>query len=225
MTRIVAMSDTHLLHNEVRVPDGDVLIHAGDALIRGGQEELGEFAKWWRGLPHETKLFVPGNHDKIFQNEWATAVEMMAGTEIIEHGRTTLAGVKTFASSWTPGGYPGVHRWAFHYPVQSPNTMWQNAGDPHTKLFVTHGPGLGIGDATSAKFGNANVGCPHLTARLMELAMFGDLEHHIFGHIHDGHGLYQLNLEQTKHKTMLFHNVAICDDYYKVGWEPTVIDL
>ena len=33
--RIVAMADTHLFHRELSVPDGDVLIHAGD-LCRGG---------------------------------------------------------------------------------------------------------------------------------------------------------------------------------------------
>ena len=34
--RIVAVADTHLFHDELRVPDGDVFIHAGD-LCRGGE--------------------------------------------------------------------------------------------------------------------------------------------------------------------------------------------
>ena len=38
--RIVAISDTHNLHEDLQnVPDGDVLIHCGDGLRRGGDEE------------------------------------------------------------------------------------------------------------------------------------------------------------------------------------------
>jgi hypothetical protein len=38
--RIVAVADTHLFHDELVVPAGDVFVHAGD-LCRGGElEEL-----------------------------------------------------------------------------------------------------------------------------------------------------------------------------------------
>ena len=52
--RIVALADTHMLHDKLRVPAGDVLVHAGD-LTRNG--ELGELARtfaWLASLPHAT---------------------------------------------------------------------------------------------------------------------------------------------------------------------------
>lgn len=35
MVRIVAVSDTHNHHRSLQVPDGDILIHAGDFTIHG----------------------------------------------------------------------------------------------------------------------------------------------------------------------------------------------
>jgi hypothetical protein len=45
--RIVAIADTHTCEQELRtVPDGDVLIHAGDMLRRGTAEELVRFSAY-----------------------------------------------------------------------------------------------------------------------------------------------------------------------------------
>lgn len=46
--RFVCMSDTHsLIHNvKFDVPDGDVLLHAGDFTKCGEVEEVKEFDKW-----------------------------------------------------------------------------------------------------------------------------------------------------------------------------------
>lgn len=66
--RIVLVSDTHNQFSKVKVPDGDILIHAGDATGSGSLREVTEFSKELRGLPHSHKVFVPGNHDWLF--EW-----------------------------------------------------------------------------------------------------------------------------------------------------------
>ena len=67
--RIVCISDTHLVHRDgdFPIPDGDLLIHAGDATYHGTQEEIREFNAWFAALPHANKIFVAGNHD------WAAA--------------------------------------------------------------------------------------------------------------------------------------------------------
>src|SRR4051812_17378826 len=49
--RIVAVSDTHLFHEELVLPPGDILVHAGDMCRGGTQEELGRAAAWLRSLP------------------------------------------------------------------------------------------------------------------------------------------------------------------------------
>src|SRR5690348_10066558 len=44
--RIVLVSDTHGLHDSVRIPDGDILIHAGDLTSSGEVREVAAAAKW-----------------------------------------------------------------------------------------------------------------------------------------------------------------------------------
>ena len=44
--RIVCISDTHGRHKKLKnIPDGDVLIHAGDITPRGEIEHLGSFCR------------------------------------------------------------------------------------------------------------------------------------------------------------------------------------
>ena len=45
--RLVCISDTHSMHRQVVVPDGDVLIHAGDCLGVGTLEELEDLDNWF----------------------------------------------------------------------------------------------------------------------------------------------------------------------------------
>ena len=61
--RLVLISDTHSLHGDLVIPDGDMLIHCGDYSNHGAFGDLLAFNKWLGKLPHEHKLVVSGNHD------------------------------------------------------------------------------------------------------------------------------------------------------------------
>lgn len=61
--KIVCISDTHMSHDAIEVPPGDVLIHAGDFTCGGSLKEVAGFANWFAGLPHKHKVLVAGNHD------------------------------------------------------------------------------------------------------------------------------------------------------------------
>lgn len=63
--RVVCISDTHNL--QPKIPDGDVLIHAGNLTQAGNLEELEETIKWLNSLPHTHKLVVGGEHDYLLQ--------------------------------------------------------------------------------------------------------------------------------------------------------------
>src|SRR6185369_9960531 len=73
--RIVATSDTHL--SNPQLPDGDVLIHAGDLCNYGSQSEYRRGLKWLASHKHPVKIYVPGNHDS-FAYEHARAALVMA---------------------------------------------------------------------------------------------------------------------------------------------------
>lgn len=62
-TRIVCISDTHSNH-EFNLPDGDILIHAGDLTRRGRSDELVQVLNWLKTLTKfRLKIIIAGNHD------------------------------------------------------------------------------------------------------------------------------------------------------------------
>ena len=61
--RIVLISDTHNLHRTLHMPEGDILVHAGDFTNNGTQKEIKDFDTWLAGLDYQHKILVPGNHD------------------------------------------------------------------------------------------------------------------------------------------------------------------
>ena len=85
--RIVCVSDTHLQHN-FKVPDGDLLIHAGDGTGRGSPSEVKRWFEWLASLPHPHKVVIAGNHDWMFQRDPAGAQRLIA--PYLERGITYL---------------------------------------------------------------------------------------------------------------------------------------
>ena len=68
--RFVCLSDTHMRHASIRVPDGDVLVHTGDFTNHGTLKQTLEFADWFASQPHKVKICVPGNHDMIMDKDY-----------------------------------------------------------------------------------------------------------------------------------------------------------
>ena len=64
LVRIVLISDTHNKHEKLEMPEGDLLIHAGDFTNTGTEQEIREFDMWLASLDFQHKILVPGNHDK-----------------------------------------------------------------------------------------------------------------------------------------------------------------
>lgn len=62
--RLVCIADTH--SQTVTIPDGDILIHAGDITHAGTVAELNTQFDWLRSKPHPVKIVIAGNHDYWF---------------------------------------------------------------------------------------------------------------------------------------------------------------
>jgi 3',5'-cyclic AMP phosphodiesterase CpdA len=73
MLTLVVMADTHMFHAGLVVPDGDVLIDAGDLCRIGSLHELAAACDFIDTLPHRYKIIVAGNHDRAFQDQPAGA--------------------------------------------------------------------------------------------------------------------------------------------------------
>ena len=62
-TRIVCVSDTHSRYH-FELPQGDILVHAGDFTLSGTQKEVEGFITWLKSLTqYRLKIFIAGNHD------------------------------------------------------------------------------------------------------------------------------------------------------------------
>jgi len=62
--KVVCISDTH--SNTTSIPNGDVLIHAGDMTNSGTVKDIQAQIDWLASLPHREKIIIAGNHDNFF---------------------------------------------------------------------------------------------------------------------------------------------------------------
>jgi predicted MPP superfamily phosphohydrolase len=75
--RLVCLSDTHFPPSAIQIPEGDVLIVAGDVCLRGHDYELELFDRFLGQLPHRHKLLVAGNHDWVLADAGREAAQSL----------------------------------------------------------------------------------------------------------------------------------------------------
>jgi predicted phosphohydrolase len=180
--RLVALADTHTFQEELLpVPEGDVLIHAGD-LCRGGRlEELRPVAGWLQSLPHRHKIVVAGNHDWCFTRELQAAKEILGPTiTYLQESEIAVEGVRFWGSPWQPT----FHDWAFNLPRGGELARkWALIPDG-IQVLITHGPPWGIGDRCDDL---ERAGCEELLKAVQRVRPWL----HLFGHIHPDGGFWR----------------------------------
>jgi hypothetical protein len=180
--RIVAVADTHMFHADLGIlPDGDVLIHAGD-LLRGGRlSELREAVAWLHAQPHRHKIFVAGNHDWCFVRELDAARELL-GPDIVylEDSGVVLEGVRFWGSPWQPE----YNQWAFNLPRAN---HWPRSGvDPrHYRRADYSWTAARRRNVSGMEEREGAPICERRSSRVRPVL-------HLFGHIHQDGGLWQI---------------------------------
>lgn len=213
MTKLVCISDTHQYHSAVNLPDGDILIHAGDFCGRGTATEVGNFLHWFEEQTHETKIVVPGNHDVILEKDESIRKEFeKAGIHLLidEEYVNKASGLKFYGVPWTPDFYPDI--WGFQ-ASKGPADMWERIPED-TDVLLSHGPPFGVADQIVLG------GSPHLGSKPFTDALydFGSPLTIICGHIHGGYGKHLLDPHTI-------YNVAVCTELYIPSNTPTVLEL
>ena len=213
---LVLIADTHLQHADLVVPDGDVLIHAGDfseGSGRSGYECTQDFLDWFTLQPHKHKIFIAGNHDF-----WAEKNRRQLAEEARTRGLiylmdewTEIDNVKFWGTPWVPG----LPNWAFHErSIDYANRRLAHT-DTDVDVMISHGPPRGILDEIHPQFGGPKeVGCPEL----YEWAMRYGPTYLVCGHIHERYGV----IPQAR---TTFINASVVDENYLLTNDPVVVTL
>lgn len=207
--QVVAFSDSHWKLDDLILPEGDVLICAGDwSVSNGGMSDLIKFSLFIKKQPHTHKIIISGNHDFIGQSEPSIVKESLkeAGAIYLSDSGVIINNTIFYGTPWCPE----FMNWAFMKPDYELGRYF-NRIPKETDILITHTPPYGICDSTEDGF---NVGSQKLLDRVLDVKP----AHHIFGHIHGCYGTeYSGNT--------VFHNVSVCNEKYELVNKPIVFEV
>lgn len=217
MTRITVISDTHTRHGLIPMedlPGGDILIHAGDIMNSGyNKNDILDFCTWFHSLDqYDTKIFIAGNHDRMFENHPEGVEELtniFLDIDYLQDADLDVDGVKIYGSPWQPEFYS----WAFNLPKNGIEIAGKWEAIPNnTDILITHGPAFGTLDTVVGRPWD-NLGCELLAQRIEVIKP----KIHICGHIHSGYGYV---FKDGTH----FFNAAVLDEQYEYTQKPMTFD-
>lgn len=228
---VVCVSDTH--NTKPNLPDGDILIHAGDLTQSGSRRELEEQIKWLDIQPHRYKVVIAGNHELCLDSQipssrtgassranaqdadsaainWKSLIYLENTSTVLRLGNRR--DIKVFGSPYTP-----KHgNWAFQYQ-RTNDAIWDEISIPEdTDILITHGPP------------KAHLDLGHMGCLFLRRALWG-MKHkpllHVFGHIHGGYGedvalwdSFQRAYEAVMDGESKWMNLGLLAYSWLVGW-------
>lgn len=225
--RMVCVSDTHELHRELILPDGDILIHAGDSTYVGDPEKLADFIDWLSSQPHKHKVFIAGNHEvtldkdldeKYIARRFGMVGDFQAIRDFVSRPREgvhylldqeiEIDGLRIYGAPWQPsfGGWGFNRARGTHI-----SEKWKKIPSG-IDILVTHGPAYGKRDLLDTY---ERVGCLDLLREIEERIK---PRVHVFGHIHNGYGV-------SESEGVVYINASSCGEDYTIRNKPIVYDL
>jgi Icc-related predicted phosphoesterase len=211
--RITFISDTHTKQLELDLPGGDLLIHAGDIMNSGRDKgDIHEFCEWFESQDYKHKIFVAGNHDRMFENHPLESNTIVNNYNVtyLQDDEDIIDDVKIYGSPWQPE-FMG---WAFNLPRRGDELKekW-DAIPKDTDILITHGPPQDHLDVSGPPYNEPHLGCELLRVKVDDQPP----KIHVFGHIHGGYG-YKF------HNGTHFINASVLNErYYQVN-DPLTVD-
>ena len=154
---IFAFSDTHGMYRLLPIPtDAGILICAGDACEGFNPANLQDFFAWYTSIPAKLRIFVAGNHDRIFNQEPIRARNLIPGGVVyLENEGLEFDGIKFYSVPARP---------YLKTPISIPADV---------DFLITHGPAYSYLDR--------DLGCKQLFLSVASARP----KYHIFGHVHE----------------------------------------
>jgi len=206
-TRIICIADTHLLHEKIEYPQGDILIVAGDITPLGNGYDTKNVLRFLSQLKYKHIILIAGNHDFWFE-DYPLAEEITKTYNItyLNDSGVTINGIKFWGSPVSPE----FCNWAFNRSQLQLRKHW-NLIPKDTDVLITHTPPYSILDQNKSKH---NCGCKELLKRINIIKP----KYSIFGHIHESYGSLIQN-------DITFINCSVVDENYKVVNKPVVVEI
>ena len=176
---ITFISDTHGLHDRLKLTAGTVLIHAGDITEYGTEDEVADFLYWFSRQPFTYKIFIAGNHDLFLEGCMPAKRKKLIPPGIIylKNSEIEVEGLKIWGSPVTPY-FLGM---ALNARQGTEIKKVWNKITADTDILITHGPPKGILDN--------GVGCEELLQKVNKVKP----AIHCFGHGHGQNGIETIN--------------------------------
>ena len=188
------------------------------------KNDIWDFCHWFQSLKqYEDKVFIAGNHDRMFENhpeevkEWVDKfgdIIYLQDDDLVLYGdgpegNSPQDNIRIYGSPWQPEFYS----WAFNLPKNGIEIAAKWEGIPsNTDILVTHGPAFGTLDTVAGRPWDA-LGCELLAQRIEVVKP----KIHICGHIHSGYG-YEF-IDGTH-----FFNASVLDEAYEYTQKPMTFD-
>lgn len=176
------ISDTHN-NTSIKTGEGNILFHHGDATSIGNDKQIERFSKFMENQLNNFDhiIFVPGNHDRMFEEDEKKAREMMGSNSrlhVLINQSVTLFDLKIYGSPFSLE----YNNWAFMKKGEEIFKEWAKIPND-VEVLITHSPPYGILDHE----GGIPLGCNNLMYRIE--TDFKNLILHGFGHIHGSNGI------------------------------------
>lgn len=215
--RAIFISDTHGRHEQLRLPAGDLLVHAGDFTSHSTERDVRDFLCWFERQPHTYHVFICGNHEtwpEANPDRFADMVAEYAPHCVHLHDSgLEIEGLRLWGSAMTPA----FNGWAFNRERGADIRRYWDAIPENTDLLITHGPPKGFGDWSPYDLIHAG------DQDLYEAILRVRPRWHVAGHFHDGYGMRKL-VHDDGSDTILI-NASVVDEQYRVTNAPWVVEL
>jgi len=211
-----------------KLEGGDLLIVAGDLTARDTEDGYYKFNSWICDLDYKKKIVIAGNHDNLLQKNWSEYLEDDPCFEYLCDSGTEFEGLKIWGSPWTaqfPGINPKCCAFTVNYGCDTEEWLagyWAMIPDD-VDILITHGPSKLMHDKT---IDGENVGSSTLLNWVAN--HYNTLKLHVYGHIHEGYGIWdqrKLQKEFNGKEGTVFINCSHVNERYEPVNKPVRVIL
>lgn len=217
--KVCCISDTHGLHNQVSLPEADLLIHAGDLTNVGEPKDFRNINDWFGDNKHKYKfgiVAICGNHDRTADKTSGkfydpSVLKYLTNCIYLENSGLEINGVKIWGSPFTPSFFRTM--WGFNADRGAEISKYWDMIPDETQVLITHGPPFGILDKIEQRgdyLGDVDL--------LNKINKMKSLRLHVSGHIHGGYGTKLQN-------GVIFANVSQVNEAYRVVNKPVIFEI